>query len=78
MTADEKQYEYYDSIENVEPNLDGRFFKCHGGCIINLDKVRLMEDQEVLFYNGHSLYLGRTNFIKTKQHYYSYHRKIGQ
>lgn len=76
LTAEDKQYEYYGKIESVEEKLDERFYKCHGGCIINLDKVRLMEDQEIYFYNGESLFLGRTNFIKTKHFYYSYCKSI--
>lgn len=75
IAADNKEYVYYEKMDNVSPHLDERFYRCHGGCYINFDKVRLMEDQEIMFYNGQTLFLGRTNFIKTKQHFYRYNLK---
>lgn len=72
IVSDEKNYIYYQKMENVEKKLPDNFYRCHGGCYINLDKVRLMEEQEVFFYNGYSIYLGRSNFIKAKQQFYKY------
>ena len=72
IVSDNKDYVYYQKMDNVEPKLSDNFYRCHGGCYINLDKVRLMEEQEIFFYNGYSIYLGRTNFIKAKQYFYKY------
>ncbi|MCQ2550615.1 MAG: LytTR family transcriptional regulator DNA-binding domain-containing protein [Clostridia bacterium] len=72
VVAEDREYEYYDSMENVLNHLDDRFYKAHGGLVVNLDKIRLMKDQEIQFYNGYSMFLGRSNFIKAKQKYYSY------
>lgn len=75
VVTDEKEYEYYEKIENVELLLDGRFYPCLKGCYINFERVSHMEDQRIYFDNGHFFDLGRENYIRTKQKYRGYLRK---
>lgn len=72
ISTDLEVYEYYEKIENIEPLLDRRFFPCLKGCYINLEKVVSMREQKITFKGGQVLYLGRENFLKTKQHYKIY------
>jgi hypothetical protein len=44
--------------------------------IINLDKVIRMEDQTIFFENGQLLTLGRCNYIKAKQYYAAWLKKL--
>lgn len=67
-----EEYEYYEKMENIEPLLDGRFFPCLRGCYINLEKVVSMREQRITFEGGHTVYLGRENFLKTLQYYKIY------
>lgn len=45
-------------------------------CIINLDKVESMEKSTVKFESGRNMIVGRDNFIKTRQVYNAYLRKL--
>ncbi len=64
-----REYWYYEKIEIVERYLDERFFPCLKGCYVNLEHIAYMEEQEIHFDNGYAFFLGRSNFIKTKQRY---------
>ena len=46
IVTDKEIYEYYGKLEQVSQILDRRFFACLRGCIINLDKVLRMEEQQ--------------------------------
>jgi len=70
------QYEYYERIENMMQYLDGRFYACLKGTIINLDKVEKMEAQTIRLQNGEVLVLGRDNFIRAKQRYAAWLKKL--
>ena len=71
----EKEYIYYEKLENVEGCLDNRFYPCLKGCYINFERISHMSDQRIYFENGYVYDIGRSNFIKTKQKYGSYLRR---
>ncbi|MGF6376200.1 DNA-binding LytR/AlgR family response regulator [Clostridiales Family XIII bacterium PM5-7] len=76
VITQDKAYAYYEKIQNVEPMLDGRFYPCLKGCYINLDHVTGMANQTITFDNGTEYNLGKENFIKAKQTYVVYLKKI--
>lgn len=71
-----EKIEYYERIENILPVLDDYFYGCLKGCYINLSHVIKMDNYAVFFDSGQKLYLGRDNYIKTKQKYCIYLKKL--
>lgn len=72
VVTEDRNFDYYEKIENVEPILDGRFYPCLKGCYINMERVSAMAEQSIYFDNGTHYELGRDNFIKAKQSYKHY------
>ena len=62
----------YAKLAELEGFLDKRFYKCHSRCIINLDKVVKMKNQEVVFDNGARVYLSRQKFTDAIRFYKGY------
>lgn len=75
IVTKEREYFYYEKLENVETLLDSRFYPCLKGCYINFERVSHMSDQKIYFDNGYVYNVGRNNFIKTKQYYKNYLKK---
>lgn len=75
VVTEERSFDYYEKIENVEPILDGRFYPCLKGCYINMERVAAMTEQSIYFDNGAHFELGRDNFIKAKRNYKHYLQK---
>lgn len=74
VTAD-RVYEFYENMKNVKPQLDQRFYPCLQGCYINLEQVKAMQAQEIIFDEQNIYYLGRSNFIKAKGAFKKYLKK---
>ena len=51
--------DYYDKLENLERQVDGRFFKCHRSYLVNLDYVRGCRDGQVLLPQGECIPVSR-------------------
>ena len=75
VTADET-YVCYEKIENVEKQLDNRFYHTLKKLVVNLEKVSLARDQSITFQNGAVLMLGRESYIRTKQMYIAYLKNL--
>ncbi len=75
VVTEDRNFDYYEKIENVEPILDGRFYPCLKGCYINMEHVCAMAEQSIYFDNGTHYELGRDNFIKAKRNYKHYLRQ---
>ncbi len=76
VVTKDRQFHYYEKIENVENLLDSRFFPCLKGCYVNLEHISCMSEQSIYFDNGYVYTLGRGNFIKAKQKYKGYLKSI--
>ena len=76
ITDDDTEYCLYGKMDEIAPLLDERFYPCMSTCIINLDKVESMEKSIVKFESGRNMIVGRDNFIKTRQVYNAYLRKL--
>ena len=71
VTAKE-EIEFYQRLDEITPFLDQRFYPCLKGCYINFEQVKSMEEQRIIFEEDKCFYLGRANFMKTKQAYKKY------
>jgi len=76
IVTDAEQFEFYENLEPFLPYLDTRFYCCLRHAAINLDKVERMENQTIYFENGAWIWLGRDNYIKAKQRYTAYLKKL--
>lgn len=75
VTSDET-YVCYERIENVEKQLDERFYHTLKKLVVNLEQISVAKNQKIVFQNGIELQLGRESYIRTKQTYAAYLRKL--
>ncbi|MGN0658358.1 MAG: LytTR family transcriptional regulator DNA-binding domain-containing protein [Emergencia sp.] len=75
VVTGQREFEYYEKIENVEPLLDDRFYPCLKGCYVNMERISFMADQSICFDNGVCYNMGRENYIRTKQKYKQFLRE---
>lgn len=68
----EGTYCAYGKLSETEKFLDFRFYKCHSRCIINLEKVVKMKEQEIVFEGGEQIYISRHKFTDTIRFYKGY------
>ncbi len=76
IVTEEGTYVWYERIENVEKQLDERFYHTLKKLVVNLEKISVAENQKIVFQNGAELYLARESYIRTKQVYAAYLRKL--
>lgn len=57
--ADGTVTDYYDRLENLERQTDGRFFKCHRSYLVNLDYVRGCKDGQAELAQGEQIPVSR-------------------
>ena len=76
IVTEQERYEFYERMDAVVPLLDRRFYPCLQNCMINLDKVSRMEQQVIYLVNGDSIPMGRDNFVRTRQQYVAYLKKL--
>lgn len=76
IVTDDEIYSYYEKMENVLECLDGRFFRIMKKLVVNLDKISMVKEQQVHFQNGDDIYLGKDNYVKTKQKYTAHLRGL--
>ena len=62
----------YGKLDHIEEGLNDSFYRCHKRCLVNLDKIRLLEDNKVLFENGMEIGMCKEKFQKLKQVYKGY------
>ena len=55
----EEVIDYYDSIENLETKLDGRFFKCHRSYLINLSHLKSYKNGMAYMINDKQIPVSR-------------------
>lgn len=75
ITQDET-YVCYERIESLERQLDERFYYSLKKLVVNLEKIILAKNQSITFQNGDRIMLGRESYIRTKQSYAAYLRKL--
>lgn len=76
IVTEEETYVWYERIEKVEKQLDERFYHTLKKLIVNLEKISVAENQKIVFQNGEELHLARESYIRTKQVYAAYLKKL--
>ena len=69
-------YRKYGKLSDMEAYLDERFFYCLKSMTINLSNVISMQNQVITFRDGTEIFLGRQNFVKAKQTFAIYIKKL--
>ena len=72
IVTDNMTYRQYGKLFQLDSYLDERFFYCLKTMTINFSNVISMRDQVIKFKNGTEIYLGRQNFVRTKQSFAIY------
>jgi DNA-binding LytR/AlgR family response regulator len=72
----EDSYVCYLKIGNVEKKLDERFYPTLKKLVVNLEQIVEIRDQYILFENGTRLMLSRESYIRTKQIFAAYLKKL--
>lgn len=54
-----EEYAYFGTLEKLEKQLDGRFFRCHKSYLVNLDYVVSRQQDSVTVTNGDRVLLAR-------------------
>ena len=72
IVTDKITYRQYGKFSDLEDYLDERFFCCLKTMAINFSNVISMREQAIKFKNGKEIYLGRQNFVRTKQSFAIY------
>jgi len=69
----QKQYVFYKKLDEIMSCFtEKNFFRCHKGCLINMEKVISMSDCIVTFEDGIQLSLGRTSYSNARRNYTQY------
>lgn len=68
----DRVYTFYGKMESILHLLGENFYRCHGSCIINFDKVERMEDGIFYMEKGMSLRVGENNYQGARKYYRKY------
>ena len=68
--------ETYGDMNKLAEYLGSDFLRCMSGCIINITKVKGIEDGMVYFDDGSSLHIGCKGFTRVKQKFNTYWRNM--
>ena len=76
IVTPEDTYICYERIENLEKHFDERFYHSLKKIVVNLDKIMIAENQRITFVDGTILEMGRESYIRTKQRFSAYIKKL--
>jgi len=62
-------YTLYGKLNDIIDYLGENFYKCHGSCIVNLDKIISMEEGIIYLENGQTLRVGQNTYQYTRRYY---------
>lgn len=65
-------YTIYGKFDTITKYLGDSFHKCHGSCIVNLDKIIRMEEGIIYLENGQTLRVGQNSYQSTRRYYHKY------
>ncbi len=71
MTAEE-DFVFYERMNTVVKHLDERFAGILESCYINMDRVRSIRNEGVVFDDGRTLFLSRESVVKAKRLFFDY------
>ncbi len=65
----------YESFEEVTKDLDGRFYRCLKYTYVNLEQIKRLQHQTIIFKTDSTLLVGRDCFIRVRQTFAGYYKK---
>ncbi len=74
-TADGGEICVYGRMEEARSFLDERFCSCMAGMTVNLDLVKKMEGDTILFIDGRTISMGRDSYVRARQKFNIYLRE---
>lgn len=80
LVTEEDKITLYCAMEFVKAYVDDRFLDCHRSYLFNMDKIKQMTEQTIVFENGDRIPLGRDCFRAGRKIYrdYLHKRKTGE
>ena len=77
LLTDYSVYEFYDTLQNIQTQLDSSFLQCHKSCIINLRYVSEINKstRSIKLKNGQICPLSARNYFTFKKYLREYHEK---
>lgn len=72
IVTKESKYECYSSLKKIVSGFEDKMIRCHGGFVVNLDFIRVLQREEVVLQGGVQIPIGRTYREKFMQHYLAY------
>ena len=76
VVTEKETYLFYERLDNLEKLLDDRFYRTLKKLSVNIEKITIAEAQKLTFVNGKTIHLGRESYIRTKQIYNAYLKKL--
>ena len=75
VITEEEIFRCYQRMEDILEFLDKRFYRCLKKITLNFQNVSALKDQTDFFKNGDKIFLGRQNYIHTRQSFAAYIKK---
>lgn len=72
VVTENETFSTYNKIGFFGEYLDSRFYYCLKSIAINFQQVSMMQNQTIFFKNGDNIFLGRQNYIHTRQSFANY------
>lgn len=70
-----ESYSVYEPLSSVCKRLPSNFYQCHKSYVVNMDKIRRIENQQIILTNQAVVPISRSHISKTKDTYFSYMNK---
>lgn len=67
-------YLFYARFDDVMPDLDRRFSRCHRSYILNLDRITFLENMRIGLDDTEELKFGKATFLRLKKEFEDYSR----
>lgn len=70
--TEKEAFEIYATMNDLEKHLGSRFYRCHRGFLVNLEKINSYNRQTIRLTDGSSLLLSKTRyseFVDTYMHF---------
>lgn len=63
---------YYGKFEEMDPQVDRRFLRCHNSYVVNITRVQSMNAKKFLFEDGREIPISKSYYAEIKSAYMNY------
>lgn len=70
--TDDHTYSVYDKLSNFSSQIPDSFIQCHKSFIINMNRIRYIEGNEIIFQDGSRVPISKVYQEKVRKSYFSY------